>query len=87
MNKYKLIAIATIIINFGLLGALETDAISILTATLLIIPMEGLMIWAFNRSGWIDTEAVEADKQAIKAAVQTLWKRGKEHEKRISKSH
>ena len=87
MNKYKLIAIATIIINFGLLGALETDAISILTAALLIIPMEGLMIWAFNRSGWIDTEAVEADKQAIKAAVQTLWKRGKEHEKRISKSH
>lgn len=87
MNKYKLIAIAIIIINFGLLGALETDAISILTATVLIIPMEGLMIWAFNRSGWIDTEAVEADKQAIKAAVQTLWKRGKEHEKRISKSH
>ena len=87
MNKYKLIAIATIIINFGLLGALETDAISILTTALLIILMEGLMIWAFNRSGWIDTEAVEADKQAIKAAVQTLWKRGKEHEKRISKSH
>jgi len=87
MNPYKLIAVLSIIINFGLLGALETDAISILTATLLIIPMEGLMIWAFNRSGWIDTEAVEADKQAIKAAVQTLWKRGKEHEKRISKSH
>lgn len=87
MNPYKVIAVLSIIINFGLLGALETDAISILTATLLIIPMEGLMIWAFNRSGWIDTEAVEADKQAIKAAVQTLWKRGKEHEKRISKSH
>ena len=66
---------------------MDTDAISILTTALLIILMEGLMIWAFNRSGWIDTEAVEADKQAIKAAVQTLWKRGKEHEKRISKSH
>ena len=72
MNKYKLIAIATIIINFGLLGALETDAISILTTALLIILMEGLMIWAFNRSGWIDTEAVEADKQAMINALKSL---------------
>ena len=87
MNRYKVIAVLSIIINFLILCALEGDAIGIVTATLLIIPMEGLMIWAFNRSGWIDTEAVEADKQAIQAAVQTLWKRGKEHEKRISKSH
>ena len=72
MNPYKVIAILSIIINFGLLGALETDAISILTATLLIIPMEGLMIWAFNRSGWIDTEAVEADKQAMINALKSL---------------
>ena len=72
MNPYKLIAVLSIIINFGLLGALETDAISILTATLLIIPMEGLMIWAFNRSGWIDTEAVEADKQAMINALKSL---------------
>ena len=72
MNPYKVIAMLSIIINFGLLGALETDAISILTATLLIIPMEGLMIWAFNRSGWIDTEAVEADKQAMINALKSL---------------
>ena len=76
MNPFKLIAVLSIIINFGLLGALETDAISILTATLLIIPMEGLMIWAFNRSGWIDTEAVEADMWGIKAAIKKLWKGG-----------
>lgn len=76
MNPYKVIAVLSIIINFGLLGALETDAISILTATLLIIPMEGLMIWAFNRSGWIDTEAVEADMWDIKEAVKKLWKGG-----------
>lgn len=72
MNKYKLIAIAIIIINFGLLGALETDAISILTATLLIIPMEGVMIWSLDKSGWIDTEAVEADKQAMINALKSL---------------
>ena len=72
MNKYKLIAIATIIINFGLLGALETDAISILTAVLLIVPMEGLMIWSLDKSGWINTEAVEADKQAMINALKSL---------------
>ena len=72
MSRYKVIAILSIIINFGLLGALETDAISILTTALLIIPMEGLMIWAFNRSGWIDTEAVEADKQAMINALKSL---------------
>ena len=87
MNKYKLIATLSLVSSFLILSAMEGDAIGIVTAALLIIPMEGLMIWAFNRSGWIDTEAVEADKRAIKAAVQTLWKRGKEHEKRISKSH
>ena len=76
MNPYKLIAVLSIIINFGLLGALETDAISILTATLLIIPTEALMIWAFNRSGWIDTEVVEADMWVIKEAVKKLWKGG-----------
>ena len=72
MNPYKLIAVLSIIINFGLLGALETDAISILTATLLIIPMEGLMIWSLDKSGWIDTEAVEADKQAMINALKSL---------------
>ena len=74
MSRYKLIAILSVIINFGLLGALETDVISILTATVLIIPTEALMIWAFNRSGWIDTEAVNADMWAIKAAIKKLWK-------------
>ena len=76
MNPYKLIAVLSIIINFGLLGALETDAISILTTALLIIPTEALMIWAFNRSGWIDTEVVEADMWVIKEAVKKLWKGG-----------
>ena len=76
MNPYKVIAVLSIIINFLILCALEGDAIGIVTAALLIIPMEGLMIWAFNRSGWIDTEAVEADMWGIKAAIKKLWKGG-----------
>ena len=71
MNRYKVIAVLSIIINFLILCALEGDAIGIVTAALLIIPMEGLMIWAFNRSGWIDTEAVEADKQAMINALKS----------------
>ena len=76
MNKYKLIATLSIVSSFLILSAMEGDAIGIVTATLLIIPMEGLMIWAFNRSGWIDTEAVEADMWGIKAAIKKLWKGG-----------
>lgn len=72
MNKYKLIAVLSIIINFLILSAMEGDAIGIVTAILLLIPMEGLMIWAFNRSGWIDTEAVEADKQTMISALKAL---------------
>ena len=76
MNKYKLIATLSIVSSFLILSAMEGDAIGIVTAALLIIPMEGLMIWAFNRSGWIDTEAVEADMWGIKAAIKKLWKGG-----------
>ncbi len=72
MNKYKLIATLSIVSSFLILSAMEGDAIGIVTAALLIIPMEGLMIWAFNRSGWIDTEAVEADKQAMINALKSL---------------
>ena len=72
MNPYKVIAVLSIIINFLILCALEGDAISILTAVLLIVPMEGLMIWSLDKSGWINTEAVEADKQAMINALKSL---------------
>lgn len=78
MNKYHLIAIAAIIANFGILSALEGSAITPFIAVLLIIPTEALMIWSFDRSGWIDTDAVEADKLAMIAAVKALWKGGEE---------
>ena len=55
MNKYKVIAIAAIIVNFGILAGLEGGAITPLTAVVLILPMEVLMIWSLDRSGWIDT--------------------------------
>lgn len=72
MNKYKVIAAFSIIINFLILSAMEGGAIGIATATVLIIPMEGLMIWSLDKSGWIDTEAVEADKQTMISALKAL---------------
>lgn len=75
MNKYKVIAIAAIIVNFGILAGLEGGAITPLTTVVLIIPMEALMIWSLDRSGWIDTDAVEADKQAMIAAIKD-WCKG-----------
>ena len=75
MNKHKVIAIAAIIANFGVLASLEGGAITPLTAVVLIIPMEALMIWSLDHSGWIDTDAVEADKLAMIAAVKD-WCKG-----------
>ena len=75
MNKYKVIAIAAIIVNFGILAALEGGAIGCGMTLLLVIPAQGLLIWSFDRSGWIDTDAVEKDKQAMIAVIKE-WRKG-----------
>lgn len=75
MNQYKVIAIAAIIVNFCILAALEGGAIGCGMTLLLVIPAQGLLIWSLDHSGWIDTDAVEADKQAMIEAIKE-WRKG-----------
>lgn len=79
MMLYKLTAGLSLMGNFFILCALEGGGIKLLTAIMLIVPMEALLIWSFNRAGFIDAEAVNHDmnaiKETIKKALSTLARR------------
>lgn len=69
MNPYKITAGLSLMGHFFILCAIEGGGVKLLTAIILIVPMEALLIWSFNRAGFIDAEEVNDDMNAIKETI------------------
>lgn len=75
MILYQLTAGLSLMGHFFILCAIEGGGIKLLTAIILIVPMEMLLIWSFNRAGFIDAEAVNHDMNAIKKTIKETIKK------------